>query len=271
MGEDDEIEFSRHSEGVDDGFGGTRMVEMVKARVVTDDGSRRGDFVSTGATEDAAARRALWNALKAARSEVAQLATHEADIDRALDKVGIVATEREHPLSTFGRVQLVLAQLARVSKLADEAELLQDQLDAATSHHQQTLRDNTKREAAAKAKLDDVTAKRDEVGKMAADAVVRADKAERELAAERSDEPYCGYCSETFPADWEALQEHIKVCPEHPLTAALAKLDAVTAERDSLAGIVEVIEKALASHYKAAATAWADSAKKIREQAADGG
>jgi hypothetical protein len=44
----------------------------------------------------------------------------------------------------------------------------------------------------------------------------------------------CSYCGDNKERSWGELQEHIRVCPKHPLAAALRQLSEVERERDIL-------------------------------------
>jgi hypothetical protein len=44
----------------------------------------------------------------------------------------------------------------------------------------------------------------------------------------------CSYCGDNKERSWGELQEHIRVCPKHPLAEALRQLSEVERERDML-------------------------------------
>ena len=59
---------------------------------------------------------------------------------------------------------------------------------------------------------------------------------------------FCSYCGEEFLYDdhiksFLVMQEHIKTCPKHPLSAALARIEALEAEVAKLKAVAEAAVK----------------------------
>ena len=60
---------------------------------------------------------------------------------------------------------------------------------------------------------------------------------------------FCSYCGEEFLYDdhiksFLVMQEHIKTCPKHPLSAALARIEALEAETAKLRAVAEAVAPA---------------------------